>query len=205
MDESLAQQIKAKRTKIHVPIAGIGQSSTYARQKIQSTIQSRFCNYSSAVEFSVLPKVTVNLPSASVDTSSWEIPSRIQLADPSFYDTRPVQLVLGAEIVFDLFKTPGRIEIGESLPKLINSVLGWVVSGKLIESQSSRPVTANIATVSDLHRLMERFWTIEKDSASTCYSVKEVTCEEHFRRTISRNPNGRYIVSLPLRKTYSSI
>lgn len=35
MTESLAQQIKAKRTKINVPITGIGQPSTHARHKPQ--------------------------------------------------------------------------------------------------------------------------------------------------------------------------
>ncbi|XP_065087242.1 uncharacterized protein LOC135708976 [Ochlerotatus camptorhynchus] len=200
MTESLAQQMKAKRTKIHVPIAGIGQSSTYARHKLQSTIRSRTCDYSTAVEFLILPKVTVNLPSASVDTSSWEIPPGIQLADPSFYDKRPVQLVLGAEIFFDLFKVSGRIELGESLPNLVNSVLGWVVSGKTTDTRSTNPVIANVATVTDLHRLMERFWTIEEDNASTCYSVEESACEEHFRRTVSRTPEGRYVVSLPIKE-----
>nr|XP_029723849.1 uncharacterized protein LOC115264316 [Aedes albopictus] len=51
MTESLAQQIKAKRTKINVPITGIGQSSTHARHKLQSTIRSRVSGYSTAIEF----------------------------------------------------------------------------------------------------------------------------------------------------------
>lgn len=200
MVESLAQQIKAKRTKIQVPITGIGQSSTYARHKLQSTIRSRVSGYSTAVEFLVLPKVTVNLPSTSIDVSSWEIPDGIQLADPSFYDTRPVQLVLGAEIFFDLFKVSGRIQLGESLPNLVNSVLGWVVSGVTSNCQSRTSVTANVATTADLHRLMEKFWSIEEGNDKNHYSVEEAACEAHFRRTVSRSPEGRYIVRLPLKQ-----
>ncbi|XP_065095628.1 uncharacterized protein LOC135717467 [Ochlerotatus camptorhynchus] len=116
MTESLAQQMKAKRTKILFPIAGIGQSST------------------------------------------------------------PVQLVLGAEIFFDLFKVSGRIELGESLPNLVNSVLVWVVSGKTTDTRSTNPVIANS------HR----------------------SCEEHFRRTVSRTPEGRYAVSLPIKEDVHS-
>ncbi|XP_055623489.1 uncharacterized protein LOC129766915 [Toxorhynchites rutilus septentrionalis] len=33
-----------------------------------------------------------------------------------------------------------------------------------------------------------------------CYSVEETACEEHFRRTITRNPDGRYVVRLPLKQ-----
>ncbi|XP_062704266.1 uncharacterized protein LOC134286638 [Aedes albopictus] len=198
MTESLAQQFKAKRTKINVPITGIGQSSTHARHKLQSTIRSRVSGYSTAIEFLVLPKVTVNLPSTSVDVSSWEIPDGIQLADPSFHDTQPVQLVLGAEIFFDLFKVPGRIQLGESQPNLVNSVFGWVVSGGISNCRPTS-VTANVATVADLHRFMEKFWTIEETNESSNYSVEEAACEAHFRRTVSRSPEGRYIVRLPLK------
>ncbi|XP_062713979.1 uncharacterized protein LOC134290792 [Aedes albopictus] len=200
MTEALAQQIKAKRIKINVPITGIGQSSTLALHKLQSTIRSRVSGYSTAVEFLVLPRVTVNLPSASVDISSWEIPDGIQLADPSFHDTQPVQLVLGAEIFFDLFKVSGRIQLGESQPNLVNSVLGWVVSGGITNCRPTTSVTANVATVVDLHRLMEKFWTIEEDNDSTNYSVEEAACEAHFRRTVTRSHEGRYMVRLPLKQ-----
>ncbi|XP_065079958.1 uncharacterized protein LOC135702846 [Ochlerotatus camptorhynchus] len=47
---------------------------------------------------------------------------------------------------------------------------------------------------------MEKFWSIEEDSSSPNYSVEETACEEHFCRTVSRTPEGRYIVSLPLKE-----
>ncbi|XP_062533994.1 uncharacterized protein LOC134203021 [Armigeres subalbatus] len=200
MTESLAQQLNAKRTEINIPIAGIGQSSTNARSKLKSTVRSRFGNFSTAVEFLVLPKVTVNLPSISIDVSSWEIPHGIKLADPSFYNTRPVQLVLGADIFFDLFGVSGRIQLGESLPNLVNSVLGWIVSGATANLLPTQSITANVATVADLHQLMEKFWIIEENKDVSFFSVEEAACEAHFRKTVSRSPEGRYIVRLPLKQ-----
>ncbi|XP_058816984.1 uncharacterized protein LOC131680281 [Topomyia yanbarensis] len=198
--ESFSQRIKAQRKKVHLPIAGIGQSSAHARHKLFSTIRSRTGRYSTDLEFLVLPKITIDLPSTSVDTSAWEIPPSIQLADPSFCSTNPIDLILGAEIFFDLFKVSGRIPLGDNLPVLVNSVLGWVVSGKSSHGQPIAPIVANITTVYDVHCLLERFWSIEEDNASPCYSIEEAACEEHFRRTVTRNTEGRYIVRLPLKQ-----
>ncbi|XP_065075285.1 uncharacterized protein LOC135699031 [Ochlerotatus camptorhynchus] len=197
--ERFSQRIKAQRKKIYLPITGIGQASTQAKLKFTSTIRSRVGEYSTNVEFLVLPKVTVDLPATSVDTSTWDMPSSIQLADPSFDSTNPIDIIIGAEIFFDLFKVPGRIPVGDNLPVLVNSVFGWVVAGKSTISPSTALVVANVATVSDIHQLMEKFWTIEEDSTSTAYSVEETACEEHFRRTIRRNSEGRYIVRLPVK------
>ncbi|XP_065088428.1 uncharacterized protein LOC135709910 [Ochlerotatus camptorhynchus] len=198
--ERFSQRIKAQRKKIYLPISGIGQASTQARLKFSSTIRSRVGTYSTSVEFLVLPKVTIDLPATSVDTSTWDMPPSIQLADPSFDSTNPIDVIIGAEIFFDLFKVPGRIPLGDNLPVLLNSVFGWVVAGKSTMSPSTALVVANVATVADIHQLMEKFWTIEEDSTSTAYSVEEAACEEHFSRTVARTPEGRYVVRLPFKE-----
>ncbi|XP_058817596.1 uncharacterized protein LOC131680897 [Topomyia yanbarensis] len=199
MTESFAQLVKAKRKKIFVPIAGIGQSTTHAKHKLFSTIRSRISSYSATVEFLILSKVTVDIPYASVDISSWNFPPEIQLADPSFHDKNSVDLVIGAEVFFDLFKVTGRIALGDNLPTLVNSELGWVVSGRTSTCLPTTPVTAHVATVTDLHTLMEKFWALEDDRSSHCHSVEEAACEEHFRQTVSRTIEGRYVVRLPIK------
>ncbi|XP_055632492.1 uncharacterized protein LOC129772973 [Toxorhynchites rutilus septentrionalis] len=199
--ESFSQSIKAPRQKISLPISGIGQSSTYARYKIVSTIRSRTSEYSATVELVVLPKVTIDLPSSSIDPSAWKIPPGIQLADPTFYRSHPIDLILGAEIFFDLFTVDGRIQLGDSSPFLVNSVLGWVLSGKISNGTPTTPIVSNVAnvtTVTELQHQMERFWTIEEGNPSSCYSLEETACENHFRQTVARNLDGRYIVRLPL-------
>ncbi|XP_062716004.1 uncharacterized protein LOC134291800 [Aedes albopictus] len=198
--ESFSQRIKVQRKRIHLPISGIGQSATESRFKFHSKIRSRLSNYSANVEILVLPKVAIDLPSVAVNTSSWEIPPGIELADPAFHQTGPIDLILGAEVFFEFFKVSGRINLGPGLPTLVNSVFGWVVSGKNNRSAAASPIVANIATVADLNQLMEKFWSIEEDSARSCHSVEEAACEEHFRQTVSRTLEGRYVVSLPVKQ-----
>ncbi|XP_055584795.1 uncharacterized protein LOC129737660 [Uranotaenia lowii] len=203
--ESFAQKLKVRRTKVHLSISGIGQSSTQSRSKLRTTIHSRVTGFSTIVELLVLPKLTLSLPSATLDISSWKLPKEIQLADPNFYQSNPIDIVLGAEIFFDLFKPPGRIPLGDSLPVLVNSVLGWVVSGKVTNSTATSSVIANLATVADIYRLMQRFWIIEEADSAPCMSVEEAACEKHFSQNVQRTPEGRYIVRLPFKEPVSSV
>ncbi|XP_062549772.1 uncharacterized protein LOC134214408 isoform X2 [Armigeres subalbatus] len=200
MTHSFSQLIKAHRQKLWCPIVGIGKSTTQARFQLRSTIRSRVCQYSTSLNFLILPNVTIDLPSASIQADSFEVPPGIELADPSFHQTSKIDIVLGAEIFFDIFKFAGRIHLGDDQPKLINSVFGWVVSGKSDPVHSAQPVVANLATISDLHHLMERFWTLESDNSSTCYSVEEAACESHFQQNVRRTTEGRYCVRLPTKE-----
>lgn len=165
-----------------------------------TTVRSRTSDYSAPVELLVMPKVTIDLPASSFDISTWKIPSEVQLADPAFYKMSPIDMVLGAELFFELFIMTGRIELGKNLPILVNSVFGWVVTGRSAPSLISSPIAANLALVTDLHQLVEKFWSIEEDTTNSCPSVEEAACEEHFQKTVHRNEEGRYIVRLPVRE-----
>ncbi|XP_058817099.1 uncharacterized protein LOC131680401 [Topomyia yanbarensis] len=197
--ERVSQRMAVRRNKVDLPIAGIGQSSTQVRFKFRSTLKSRITAYTDVVDLFVLPKVTIELPSLAINTSSWAIPTGIQLADPSFYEPAAIDVVLGAEVFFDLFTVAGRIPLGDSLPCLVNSVFSWVVSGRTALATDHTPVTCNVATMSDIHRSMERFWTIEDDT-SPAYSPQETFCEQYFRDTVTRDTDGRYCVRLPLKR-----
>ncbi|XP_055590649.1 uncharacterized protein LOC129742731 [Uranotaenia lowii] len=203
--ESFSQRLRIHRQKVHLSISGIGQSSTHARLKLRTTVRSRTTRFSTIVELLVLPKLTLNLPSTTMDVSSWSFPEGIQLADPAFYQSNPIDVVLGAEIFFDVFKPSGRISLGDGLPMLVNSVFGWVVSGKVMQSNHLKTISCNVATVADIQRFMQRFWAIEEESAVPSLSVEEAACEEHFRRTVQRAPDGRYIVRLPLKEAADNI
>ncbi|XP_055604362.1 uncharacterized protein LOC129752613 [Uranotaenia lowii] len=197
--ERVSQRMKVQRNRVDVPIAGIGQSSTSVRSKLRSTFKSRISSFKATVDLFVLPKVTVDLPTISIDASAWEIPTGIQLADPAFYESAKIDVVLGADVFFDLFNVPGRISMGDSMPHLVNSVFGWIISGKVPERKVNAPLICNVATTADLHRDMERFWLLETDD-SPAYSPDEMLCEKLFVESVSRSPSGRYMVRLPMKQ-----
>ncbi|XP_062557359.1 uncharacterized protein LOC134222233 [Armigeres subalbatus] len=197
--ERIYQRMKVHRSKVNLPIAGIGAASTRVHYKFQITIKSRVSSYATRIEAFVLPKVTVDLPSISIDASNWTLPSGIQLADPSFYQSGTIDVVLGAEVFFDLFSVEGRISLGESLPPLVNSVFGWVVSGKTHQRRFRPPLACNDATIVDIQRNMERFWAIEDDSTSV-QTATEAYCEKYFSETVTRCEDGRYMVQIPFKE-----
>ncbi|XP_055588962.1 uncharacterized protein LOC129741272 [Uranotaenia lowii] len=197
--ERVSQRMKVQRNRVDVPIAGIGQSSTCVRSKLRSTFKSRISSFKATVDLFVLPKVTVDLPTISIDASAWEIPTGIQLADPAFYESAKIDVVLGADVFFDLFNVPGRISMGDSMPHLVNSVFGWIISGKVPERKVNAPLICNVATTADLHRDMERFWLLETDD-SPAYSPDEILCEKLFVESVSRSSSGRYMVRLTMKQ-----
>ncbi|XP_058448745.1 uncharacterized protein LOC131428715 [Malaya genurostris] len=195
----LFQMMKVKQTSVDLPIAGIGKSSATVKYQFQSLIKSRNSKFCANVELLILPKVTIDLPSLNVDTTTWKIPEGITLADPAFNLPSAIDVVLGAEIFFDLFSVPGRIYLGDTCPLLINSVFGWVVSGKARGEFVANSALCNLAIVDNLQTTMERFWTIEEGKNSSNYSLAETKCEEIFKQTVQRNADGRYTVRLPFK------
>lgn len=145
--EAFVQRMRVRRYAANIPISGIGQSSTNVRWKFRSTIKSRLTEYTSTIEACILPKVTVNLPANSVDVSSWSIPTGIHLADPHFNQCGPIDVVLGAEIFFNIFNVAGYISLGTSLPSLVNSTFGWIVSGSAPQCYKTATVVCNMASI----------------------------------------------------------
>ncbi|XP_062541586.1 uncharacterized protein LOC134209605 [Armigeres subalbatus] len=96
MTEKLAQQLKVQRQRAVVEVCGIGQ----ANMKVTSTIWSRVTGFSRRLEFLLLPKVTANLPTTNVDVTGWEFPEGLKLADPTFFRSEAIDLVLGINNFF---------------------------------------------------------------------------------------------------------
>ncbi|XP_055589418.1 uncharacterized protein LOC129741697 [Uranotaenia lowii] len=196
ISERLSQRLVMSRKRVDVAILGIGRTSTRVKHKVQAVVRSRVNNYSKEMEFLVLPKVTVDLPTATVSTDEWSFPDGIELADPSFFESKVVDLVLGIESFFDFFETGKRISIGDQLPTLTESVFGWIVSGGLSQEVSAR-IACNVSTTESLETLVARFWACEELGSENLYSREERLCEEIFQKTVQRDSNGRYTVSLP--------
>ncbi|XP_055633528.1 uncharacterized protein LOC129773893 [Toxorhynchites rutilus septentrionalis] len=144
------------------------------------------------MNFLVLPKVTVNIPTATVDTTGWKIPQGIELADPSFLISQPVDIILGIEFFFDFFHGGRKIALGDHLPALNDSVFGWVVCGG-----ARLHINCNASTSNNLESLMKQFWSCEEVGSTSNYSPEEARCEEIFTDTVQRDTNGRYTVCLP--------
>ncbi|XP_058817118.1 uncharacterized protein LOC131680419 [Topomyia yanbarensis] len=177
MSERLCQMLKLKRRSVNVPICGVGQSESRAKHA----------------------RVTSELPSASVAVSHWKIPDNLRMADPEFNTSSRIDLLIGAEHFYRFLyeREMKRISLGPGLPILVDTVFGWVVSGKCVNS-SNQSVNCYMATASEnLEDILERFWKVESSEDQPPWSKEEQDCEAHFVKTHGRLQDGRYIVRLP--------
>ncbi|XP_058816239.1 uncharacterized protein LOC131679517 [Topomyia yanbarensis] len=199
--ERLSQRLKVGRQKVKISVLGIGQTATKVKQRILTTIRSRVSDFSREMSFLVLPKVTVNLPTATINAAGWAIPNGVKLADPSFCVSKGVDMVLGIEAFFDFFVIGRKILLGEQMPALNESVFGWVVCGGLSNPTQSLKINCNVSTSDSLEALVERFWDCEGIESTVNYSPEEARCEALFAQTVQRGADGRYTVSLPKDET----
>ncbi|XP_058455678.1 uncharacterized protein LOC131432993 [Malaya genurostris] len=178
ISKRLAHRLFLRPERTSIPITDIGEATVTVTQSVACTIRSKNDQYSSELQFLVLPKPTAELPSTNVDISSWKIPSNITLADPTFNISGRIDILLGIEHFHEYLRN-GRIILGEGSPVLFETVFGWAVIGRWYES------------------VLERFWQLETVELDRRYSAEELMCERLFETTTSRNRSGRYVVRLP--------
>ncbi|XP_055623062.1 uncharacterized protein LOC129766519 [Toxorhynchites rutilus septentrionalis] len=199
MTERFRRLIASRKSPQTLEIAGVGgEVNTVANFSTVATVASRFNNFRVPLEFVVMEKVTNDLPTWTVDTSDWVIPDNIRLADPSFATRGPIDIVIGAQVFFELLRR-GHFKIAEEKPILQNSVFEWLVSGRHSERDSATGTVSSchVTTLNELDQRVSRFWELETCHSPSIWSTEEKLCEENFVANVRRNSTGRYVVSLP--------
>nr|XP_029725044.1 uncharacterized protein LOC115264994 [Aedes albopictus] len=183
----LRKMLVVKEEASTVEVIGIQGVASKVQGRVTVLVQSRVTNYNQPMEIYVLPKIAAQVSTAVVDTSIWDIPKGIQLADPDFLKGERIDLLLGAESFFEFFVSGRRIRLGDNLPSLVDSVFGWVVTGRYSVSGSIQSVLCDVAVSSRLDEVLERFWKCEEVGMQNNHSPEEARCETHFAQTVQRN------------------
>lgn len=191
---------------VNVPIIGVSGMRTTVKFQVQVKARSKVSEDEFCLDYLVVPRVTGALPVKKVHIDEWPIPAELDLADPRFFEPSRIDMLIGAEAFFDMLLS-GKIKLSSELPVLQESVLGWLVSGRValgvIGSAAVTTVRACQATVApgvdaELTNIMKQFWSI--DDQTTWPKQDEDDCEKHFLETFERATDGRYVVRLPFRK-----
>ncbi|XP_058443065.1 uncharacterized protein LOC131425280 [Malaya genurostris] len=203
MSERFCQLLKLPRRNKRVEIVGIGQARRRTAYEVSTNIASRIRDFSILMDFLVLGQVTDNQPSTSLPLETWKPPQDMVLADPGFYASGPIDLVLGSQFFYDFHLLHGgRFQIrkiNDDLPVFVNTVFGWVAAGEANLGGNFGRVSCNLALADPLDKAIEKFWTIEELSEKPQRSQEEKDCEAHFQHTITRDDTGRYMARYPKR------
>ncbi|XP_058457048.1 uncharacterized protein LOC131434397 [Malaya genurostris] len=197
ISKRLRKYLSVKEESSMVEVVGIQGLATKVHGKITVHIHSRVSDFKQTMEMFVLTKIAAQMNTALIDAAKWNIPSGIELADPNILQDDHVDLVLGAEFFFEFFSSNRRIRLGDNLPSLVDSVFGWVVTGRYAVNAPTKSVLCDVALTSRLEDMLERFWKCEDVGLETNYSPEETRCENYFLQTTQRDASGRYIVSYP--------
>lgn len=105
-----------------------------ATRNVKVKIKSMHGNYETTIECLVLPSITEKIPQVKINVSAIYLPKGLQLVDPQFHEPSTIDLLLGAGPFWQIL-CPDSIKLVKVLPRLQNTLLGWIVGGKLIDTK----------------------------------------------------------------------
>ncbi|XP_076384079.1 uncharacterized protein LOC143261737, partial [Megalopta genalis] len=147
--------------------------------------------------------ITSDMPNFQINREKIEIPSHIELADPEFYLQRPIDMLIGAGLFWTLLYVGQHKSTSNLL--LQKTQLSWVLGGTSTwaDKKLSQDNKCCLATLNDLQSQLERFWDVEELTPSDTRVIDE--CEAHFRETMRRDTDGRYIVRIPFKSNANEL
>ncbi|UYV60592.1 hypothetical protein LAZ67_1001615 [Cordylochernes scorpioides] len=146
----------------------------------------------------VVGRVTADLPNFQIQSADFPHLENLLLADPEFYVTKPIDLILGADTFVEIIL--GHKTDLEHHPIALNTKLGWLVSGRIHSNIKSKTSVINHCTT-ELDSSIRKFWELEDVPISKAQLGTKNACEILFKSDLKRDIEGRYSVNLPFKST----
>ena len=172
-----------------VPIRVLDTLTMTSRRYITVTITFTDGKYERPLTFLIIPAMSILIPSQHIDSSTFNIPKNIKLADPRFHLPAPIDALLSSGTKLALMCV-GQINLtqpGDSELRLQKTLFGSVIGG----SPTSQTAT-NIfhASTTAPQADLTRFWKIDEGPPIQHISEADRRCEEHFRAHVRRTSEG---------------
>ncbi|XP_067208487.1 uncharacterized protein [Linepithema humile] len=126
-------RLKLSTTKENVPISGINRSQTRVQQSARIKLKSMYNNFSTTLDCLILPTITEKIPQIKLN-AILNLPEDGQLADPAYGTPGEIDLLIRAGLFWSLMRM-GHIKQEKDQPTLIETQLGWILGGEIINSQ----------------------------------------------------------------------
>ncbi|KAG7305756.1 hypothetical protein JYU34_009882 [Plutella xylostella] len=191
-------------------IVGIGNTPINLKtERCALQLQSNDSSYDVKMTCLIIPKISDNLPKVAFDIRHLNL-SNFSLADPSFNEPSPIEMLIGADLFWDIIGSQQH-SLGEKNPILRSSKFGWLIAGPIItktiptknNKNSNKNILCNFVSSNEnldsLNDELSRFWKIESFPQVEPLTAEEKQCEQHFLTNTTRSTDGRFCVALPLR------
>ncbi|XP_050500683.1 uncharacterized protein LOC126880671 [Diabrotica virgifera virgifera] len=140
--EELANRLKYPTQEKNMSIYGLGISLTRSQKTVNIVINSSVNSEKMRMSCGILSKITNPLPQFEIDSKKLCIPSHFVLADSQYYVTSDIHLLIGADYCYKIL-VDGMHHMGENMPTLQNSRMGWIIAGTIPTSFIKNPSSKN--------------------------------------------------------------
>lgn len=199
ISERAAQMLKLKKKPVRGNIIGVGSTKTkvdsIVNLCIQSTYNTEFCLQTEA--YVISKHLTTKLPSKSIKVKAWPHLANVQLADPAFEKSAPIDLLLGVNEYAHIIQ-PDIIKGPLGSPCAQKTDLGWILFGEIQEREVNTSSLLVMHHQVDLDEMLKTMWELDSENERKL-TKEEKLCEEIYEKTHKRNEDGRYVVNLPFK------
>ncbi|UYV69062.1 hypothetical protein LAZ67_6002216 [Cordylochernes scorpioides] len=185
-------KLKLEPSRTRVELAGIGGQIL---DRPNGVINLNFTSHFNASRIFktnalVVDKVTSYMPYLKYEEHQFDHLQGLQLADPQYQYTAPIDILLGADIAFSLFK--GAIKYGhEGQPKAIKTLLGWLLFGEIKTFQKKSRNYQKLHTFNCTLNKWEPIFSLWEEELKTKPDPFEDDFNEiHFKTTHERETSA---------------
>ncbi|XP_055931929.1 uncharacterized protein LOC129962211 [Argiope bruennichi] len=195
--KACAERLHLRLERINTVVSCVNDAAMVVNNCVITTVANKDRSFEPELSMLVVSKITDVTPNKVINVSM-EVLGLPSLADPSFNIPGKIELLLGAEVFYELLR-PGQFRDLNSSLLLQNIVFGYVASDSVDEVKKNKVHCGLILDV-DLNRTMRKFWEIQNVDNEVTKSQETFLCEERFVKTHRRNEEGRYVLTMPLKE-----
>ncbi|KAL0829413.1 hypothetical protein ABMA28_004186 [Loxostege sticticalis] len=197
LSENAAQILGLQRRHINASVSGIGISTKSGKGIVTMDCQSLYEDYNFTTQALIISKVINCLPNNTFSKQSWPHLQHINLADPDYNVSKPIDLLLDASIYSEIIMS-GLIKGPIQAPIAQQTKLGWILSGN-VKKFNCHVVINEVDEIT-------KFWEVEGiHENSSNMSEQEQFCEDLYQTTTKRLDTGRYQVALPMKQGFEEL
>ncbi|KAJ8963177.1 hypothetical protein NQ318_018642 [Aromia moschata] len=131
--KSMCERLGLQQENANLSVFGISNARSKIQKKCDVNINSLHSDFHANITCFILSEITNVYPKFSVSTRALNIPPDLNLADPEFDKSGPIDILIGAELFWILLKS-NKKTCGKNNPILQETELGWIISGLVGEA-----------------------------------------------------------------------
>lgn len=205
--EGLVQKLRLPRIPYTSEITGIGKiKSHHVKHAVETNLEPVFpSGFDEHVVALILGKeLTSTTPENYISEKLPEAWPTLQLADAAFRNPGEIDMILGISF-FTKILLPEIHRSEKSKLIAMKTQIGWLILGETKRKVNSYMSVRSMICTKHTVENISRFWELEDIPEAATTSNDDQYCENHFASTYKRLDDGRFVVMIPFKQSFSQV